>query len=237
MKANREEMKANREEMQANREDAQMRNQLMMMQMQQQAQQQQQFLSALMQIAGGNVGAKPAALASKWRTCLQACHKCLYCTSQGMQRVLVLHDSCFHCAHAGPTFSARTEPIPESTAPGSSGLNDPPKAAAHPRVVVVDQPMPTSSGVPVQAHVTATTCSVPAPAAAAVLGAATTVANAGSVHVKSASKEGEAVSIPKFRADAAVSFKADAAVSLPDEEVAQRTRRSSKPNRKYVIDA
>jgi hypothetical protein len=215
------------EEMKANREDAQMRNQLMMMQMQQQAQQQQHFLSALMQIAGGNVGAKPAAPASKWRTCLQACHRCLSCTLQGMQRVLVLHDSCFHCAHAGPTFPARTESIPESTAPGSSGLSDPPKAAAHPGVVVVDQPMPTSSAVPVQAHVTATTCFVPAAAAAAVLGAATAVADAGSVHVRSASKEGEAVSIPK----------ADVAVSLPDEEGAQRTRRSSKPNRKYVIDA
>jgi hypothetical protein len=215
------------EEMQANREDAQMRNQLMMMQMQQQAQQQQQFLSVLVQIARGNVGAKPAAPASKWRTFLQACHKCLYCTLQGMQRALVLHDSCFHCVHARPTFPARTEPIPKPTAPGISGLTDSPKAAARPSVVVVDQPMPASSAVPVRAHVTTTTCSVPAVAAAAVLGAATAVADAGSVHARSASKEGEAVSIPK----------ADAAVSLPDEEGAQRTRKSSKPDRKYVMDA
>ena len=49
------------QEMRAHREDMQTRNQLLVMQMQQQAQQQQQLFTAFMQVAGGNVGAQPAA--------------------------------------------------------------------------------------------------------------------------------------------------------------------------------
>ena len=127
-----------------------------------------------------------------------------------------------HCVYAGSAFLATSVPTPHP-APGSSA---PPMAAAYPGSVPVDPLMPASSAVPAAVPVTAHASSVPAAAAAATYGAATAEVVAVSVHARSACKEGEAGSMPE-----------GAEVSLPDEEGAQRTKRSSRPNPRYAMDA
>ncbi|BDA44361.1 hypothetical protein COCOBI_18-1150 [Coccomyxa sp. Obi] len=128
----------------------------------------------------------------------------------------------FGAAPPCPTGSAPTTTIPTpQPAPGGSGLNAPPVRAAQ-GVVHVDPPHSASTSVPAVVPVTAPANSISAGAAAATIGAAVAVAVAGTVHARSAGTEGESGSVPD-----------GAQINLPEDEEAQRMKRSSKPNPRY----